>query len=130
MSFGKVAKLVFLALAFTVFLYLVGSHFVGPGISDFEDPIINGYEYSDAGHYEKTIIYTGVERPKQIVVDARVDGYRIEGDSLFVARRPREGFKVGEVMHSRLKAECEYWVIDTKTHQIGRASESHGLRCN
>lgn len=130
MLFAKVVKSVLVGGALFVALYFAGSLFLGPGVGDFSDTIIDGYEYSDAGGYEKTIYYSGDERPKQIVIDARVDAYRVEGNSLFVARRPRESFKVGDVMHSRLMEKCEYWAIDIKTHQIDKISESHGLRCN
>ena len=129
MSFGKVAKLVLVALVLFVSLYLVASQFLGPGVLDFSDPIINGYEYSDAGGYEKTIIYMGNERPRQIIIDSRVDEYRVDGDKLFVARRPVEVLKVGDVLESRLLAGCEYWLIHVKTHRVEKAIDS-GLQCN
>lgn len=130
MSSAKIIKSILVGGILFALLYLVGSFVLGPGVGDFTTSIADGYEYSDAGGYEKTIIYTGDERPKQIVVDARVDEYRIEGGNLFVARRPREGFKVGDVMHSRLLGNCEYWMIDVKAHRINKISESHGLHCN
>lgn len=114
-------------------LYMVGRQFLGPGISDFSKPIINGYEYSDAGGYEKVIIYRGGERPPQMVIDARVDGHKIEGDKLIVARRPRETFYEGnqdQVLSSRLSGDCEQWVINVKTHLVEKTNEAQGLRCN
>lgn len=130
MSFDKVAKLVLVAFALTALLYLVAGQLLGPGVGDFSDPIINGYEYDDAGGYEKTITYRGNERSNQIIIDSRVDEYRVDGDRLFVARRPIEVFKVGDVMKSRLLGGCEYWVINVKTHRVEKTAESGGLRCN
>lgn len=127
---SKAAKPVFVAFALVVAFYFVGSMFLGPGIGDFSDPIINGYEYSDAGGYEKTIVYRGKERSNQIIIDSRVDEYRVEGDKLLVARRPREIFKVGDMANTRLLEGCEYWVINIKTHQVEKTTDSSGLQCN
>jgi len=130
MSSAKIIKSILAGGFLFALLYLVGGFVLGPGVGDFTTPIADGYEFSDAGGYEKTIIYTGVASPKQIVVDARVDEYRMDGNNLLIARRPREGFRVGEVMHSRLLESCEYWVIDVKTHRIDKTPDSHGLHCN
>lgn len=79
------------------------------------------------------IIYRGEKHAPQMVIDARVDGYKIEGDKIIVARRPRETFYEGnqdQVLSSRLSGECEYWVINIKTDRVEKSSEAHGLHCN
>lgn len=131
MSSSKVVKTLFVALAFFAALYLLASQFLGPGIGNASVPIVNGYEYDDAGGYEKAIIYKGSERPHQIVVDARVDDYKTEDDRLIVARRPRESHLAKDnALSSRLLPTCEYWVINVKTHQVEKTADSSGLRCN
>ncbi|MFC7286540.1 hypothetical protein ACFQPC_00690 [Herminiimonas glaciei] len=128
---SKVVKSVFVGVALFAALYFVAMQFLGPGIRDFSNPIINGYEYSDAGGYEKTIIYTGNERPRQIIIDSRVDEYRVDGNRLLVARRPVESHLAKDnALSSRLLPLCEYWLINVKTHQVQRTADSGGLRCN
>lgn len=131
--FELILKSALIALLAVFVLYMVGRQFLGPGISDFSKPIINGYEYSDAGGYEKMIIYRGGERPPKMVIDSRVDSYKIEGDMLIVARRPRGTFyeeNQDQVLSSRLSGDCEHWVINVKTHFVEKTNEVHGLRCN
>ena len=133
MSIGKAIRAVFVACLFFIAVYFVGSQLLGPGVGDFSDNIINGYEYDYAGGNERAIIYRGGERPNKIVIDARVEGYRAEGDKLFVVRRPREIYKDGDLTKGRLLNECEHWVIDTKNHQIEKvewSSEFQDLRCS
>lgn len=130
MSRGKLVKLVLMALALTGLLYFAAGQLLGPGVGDFEDPIINGYVYSYAGGYEKTIVYKGKERPNQIIIDARVDQYRVDGDKLFIAQRPVEIFKVGDITKSRLLNSCQYWIINVKTHYVEKTADVGGLRCN
>lgn len=126
----RLSILILAALALFVVLYLVANQLIGPGIRDYSDSIINGYEYSDAGGYEKTIVYTGAERRKEIVIDAMVDQYRVVGSKLFVARRPREIFQTDGVTKSRLLDKCEYWVIDIENHQVGQTSDSNSVVCH
>ena len=116
-TFGIVAVLTFLA------------GFLGaPGMRDFEASIINGYEYVDAGAYERMIT-----NREGVVIDSRVDSYKVVGDKIIVARRPREIFYEGnqhQAASSRLSGNCEYWVINTKTHRVEKSSEVHGLHCD
>jgi hypothetical protein len=129
MSFAKVIKLVLVAFIIFGIIYFLGSWFLGPGVKDFSSPIINGYEYFDAGGNERLIAYGGKERSQQVIIDSRVDEYRIDGNQLLVARRPREIFMEGATPNSRLLSVCEYWTIDTKTHQVTKASQVNGLSC-
>lgn len=128
-----ILRSVLIAFGIVAVLYILGSLYLGPGIGDFSKPIINGYEYTDAGGYEKVIVYRGGKHAPQMVVDARVDSYKIEGDKIIVARRPRETFYEGnqdQVLSSRLSGDCEYWAINIKTHRVEKTSEAHGLYCN
>ena len=124
----SILKSVLIAFGTVAVFYILGSLYLGPGIGDFSKPIINGYEYVDAGGYEKMIT-----NRKEVVIDSRVDGYKIEGDKIIVARRPREIFYEGnqkQTPKSRLSGNCEYWAINIKTHRVEKSSEAHGLHCN
>jgi len=115
-------------------LYLLASGILGPGIRDYEEEILNDYKYSDAGGYEKMIVYDGKKRRRGIVIDAQVDAYRVEGTNILVAVTPRLIYKGDDnVVRTRLADKCEYWQIDTVAHvvrqiEVGRA-ELRGLRC-
>lgn len=136
MSFRKITKSVLTVVVVTIvlvtILYFLGTQYLGPGVSDFSVPISNGYEYNDSGGYEKNIIYMG-EDPgvtASIIIDSRVDDYKLVENKIFVSRTPREIYWVGDVPNSRLLSNCEFWVINTETHVVKRVSDSHGLRCN
>lgn len=97
----------------------------GPGVVDAVTPIAGGYYFSDAGGMEKTILYRGEAAQRGIVIDARVDQYRIRGDEILVARRPRiVNQESGEPLTTRLSDECEHWVIDTKKLRVARVGDS------
>jgi hypothetical protein len=126
----KPLKIFLIALAFFALLYLMAGQFLGPGLRDFSARVANGYEYDDAGGYEKSIIYRGSERKNEIVIDARVEDHILEGENLFVARRPREIYRDNDgVLESRLSPDCEYWKIDVKTHRIEKTTETKNLHC-
>ena len=127
MSFGRAIKLVIIALATLGLLLLLSQFMVS---RDFSEPIANGYDYVDAGGYEKMIVYSGNQRPPQIIIGSRVDEYRIDSDKLFVARKPVESFMVGDVLKSKILDVCEYWVVNVKTNQVGKVTDSSGLHCN
>ncbi len=129
MLFGKVLKLLILVVVVFGALYLVGGIFLGPGIGDYSEPLVNGYEYEDAGHFEKHIIYVGADGQRHIVVDSRVDKYQIDGSSIYVARKPREIYSDGGVTKTRLSTECEYWLVDTVTHEAKLSENNRNLRC-
>lgn len=123
----SIVKSVLVVFGIVAVLYILGGlySYFGPGIGV---PIINGYEYTDAGGYERMIT-----DQSRVVIDARVDGYKIEGDKIIVARRPRVTFYEGnqdQVLSSRLSGDCEYWAINIKTHRVEKSSEAHGLHCN
>lgn len=91
----------------------------GPGLGDINIPISNGYSFSEAGGYEKAIIYTGNERRKEFVIDAAVINFALADEQLFVLRQPRETFTAEDgVLDSRLSNRCEYWIINVKSHEI------------
>jgi len=127
----------FVLLSIIVFCSLIylARNFLGPGISDYVTSISNGYEYSDAGGYEKSIIYRGKLAKNQIVIGARVDGYLVLDDRLLVVRRPREKYSVNNnVTRTRLSPmdQCQYWEIDFSTHkkkQVEKNEEFANLSC-
>lgn len=101
----------FLLIAFL----LVGC---GPGVTDGSISISNGYRFDDAGNNEKAIIYFGDEREASIVIDARIDKYILEGNLIFVSRRPRELYKEAGVLKARISKNCEFWSINVKDHEL------------
>ena len=105
----------------------------GPGVVDTTYPILNGYVFSDAGGPEKAIIYRGDAVPKGIVIDARVDKYRVVDNRIIVARRPEVLSKGTNPVTTKLSDTCEHWVIDTQTHAATRVDDKSPdaqLSCN
>lgn len=101
---------------------------LGPGVSDYSTTLIGDYEYVDAGGYEKMIF-----DDSNIVVDARVDDYFVDGTKIYVARRPRmvhEATNRGRsAARSSLSSDCEYIVIDTFDHSVNYSGKSDSLSC-
>jgi hypothetical protein len=95
----------------------------GPGVVDTTYPILGGYIFSDAGGSEKTILYRGDNAPHGIVVDARVDRYRIVGSRIIVARRPEIQNPGTNPITTRLSDVCEHWAIDTISHVTARIDD-------
>ena len=105
----------------------------GPGVTDGELPISNGYVLSDAGGNEKAISYVYDEKLGPFVIDARVDSYVVDGKKIIVARRPAESVMHNGITDVKLLSTCEYWMIDTETHaveQITDASKWPSIRCD
>lgn len=130
---GKFFKALAAGLLFFVGVYLIAGQFLGPGVGDFSDSLINGYQYDYSGGDERMIVYRGGERPNTIVIDARVDGYKVVDERLLVVRRPREIYQDDGITKSRLLNECEYWVINLNSHQVERTQQSNefqDLRCS
>jgi len=133
MSVGKAIRAALIACFIFVILYFVGGRFLGPGVGDFSESIVNGYEFIYTDRNGKMIAYGGKDRPNAVVISPRVDGYRVVGEHIFIVRRPLEIYKDGEITKSRLLDECEYWVINTESHQIEkveRSSEFQDLQCS
>jgi hypothetical protein len=105
----------------------------GPGVSDTTYSILDGYIFSDAGGPEKSIIYRGDAAPRGMVIDARVDKYRVVGNRIIVARRPEIQSNGAGPVTTKLSDVCEHWVIDTATHLVSRLDEKSPdatLSCN
>jgi len=129
MTFNKNVKFFLSSLVILIILVILGSFFIGPGVLDFDDEIINGYRYFDTGGYEKLIVYTGNEQ-NVMGIKSEVSEFKIDGDKILVARRPVEYFKDSNGnSRSRLTDDCEYWVIDTKNHLNEKTSDTLGLHC-
>ena len=129
MLFAKLFKVVVIVGALSLLLFALASNLLGPELSDYSESIINGYSYDDAGHFERTIIFTDGQGSSRIVVDARVDDYVIDGDTLVVARRPREVYREGDVTKSRLFISCEFLSINTVTHIVTAVAKPADLNC-
>jgi hypothetical protein len=117
-------KLILFSIAGLLLLLIVNLlFFYDPGVGNLPEPIINGYEYNG---YDEKIVYQSEEFRPLTIIDSRVDEYRIDGDNLIVARRPRES---NNFWVSHLSKNCEYWVIDTKKHTVQTTSDANGLHC-
>ena len=113
-----------------LFVVLAGC---GPGVTDGEFSIANGYALSDAGGNEKMIVHREGNKLGEIIVDARVDNYVVDGRKIIIARRPAETMMRDGIAEVKLLSTCEYWVIDTDTHavaQIADANKWPSVRCD
>ena len=128
MSSDKVPKIAVISFVFFACMYFAIGGAIGPGNKDFSTPLIANYFYEDAGHFEKMITFSdGKSRPK-IIIDARVDDYRINENVIYVARRPRDIYQEQGVTHSRVSDNCEYWLIstlDSVVKQVGKINDLH-----
>lgn len=129
MLFASLFKVVAVVGALSLLLVILASNLLGPGLSDYSETIVNGYSYDDAGHFEKTIVFTNSQGRSKIVVDARVDDYVVDGDTLVVARRPREVYREGDVTKSRLSISCEFLLVDTVTHTVTAVAKPAEMNC-
>lgn len=128
MLLNKKHKISLLLVVFLVFMIFTTCRYLGPGAGDYSESLINGYGYHDAGHFERTIVFSEGEFAR-IVVDARVDDYLLKGNNLYVARRPRLIYRENGITKSRLAMECEYWVVNTVSHDVSRTDRAYGLAC-
>ena len=103
------------------------------GAMDGSEKIAKGYEITFTSSDGVFITYTGTERPKTIVIDARVDGFKVVGSRILVARRPMERYAEnapeGKLLRYRMLSTCEHWAIDTSTHEVKKTQETGGLLC-
>jgi hypothetical protein len=85
----------------------------GPGFIDDCIPILGGYSYLDSGGGETMIVLNRDDGNREIVVDARVDDYRVSESTIYVARRPRLIFVENGVPKIKNSNECEIYLIKT-----------------
>ena len=126
----KSVKLVTLAAGICLFLWLVSSQFLGPGLADGSYPLLDGYELLDSGGDGVSVVYVDSENRSRDIVGERVDDYKISGNTLFVARRPRECHRAEDgALDCKVSTICEYWMIDTKKHIVQRTDKASDVRC-
>jgi hypothetical protein len=103
-------------------------------MTDGQFSISNGYAFSDAGGNGRMIVTKSKGKQLgEIVIDARVDAYVVDGNKIIVARRPAGTYMRGEIADWALASTCEYWMIDTETHAVGQiadASKWPSVRCD
>jgi hypothetical protein len=129
MSLARFVKIVLSTLSIILFLCLVGLFLFSPGARDFSKPIINGYMYDYVSSNGKFISYEGKESFNGIILDGRVDEYRVDGDKILVARSPQMKRTVNGSTEYTISYDCEYWVIETKKHTVAKTSDTGGLHC-
>lgn len=130
MFYPKFVKMVALAAGIFLLLWLVSSRFLGPGLADGAFPLVNGYELLDNGKDGTSVIYIDSENRSREIIGERVDDYRISGNTLFVARRPRECHRAEDgALDCDVSPICEYWMIDTTKHIVQRTDKASNVRC-
>lgn len=112
-----------------VLVSLMFGTFIGSDFMDYSINIVGGYSYEDVGRDERYILYSSGKGLPMIVIDSRVDDYNVVGDLIYVARRPVEDYKEGDVLNSRLKNICEYWVINVSNNDIEKIDSALPLKC-
>lgn len=123
----KKNKFSFLYSCSIAFIFTGACGGCGPGVRDYTAEIAGGFSISDAGHYEKMIIKSGDDGMSEIIIDAMILDYKLDGDSILVIRQPRDVFFQGDIAHNRLLDYCEYWHISLKTGEPSKVKE---LRCS
>lgn len=120
----KLAKLARL-LGIALILCLVGCR--GDGASS----IVNGYQIVFISKDDVLIDNAGSDSKHRVTLQARVDAYRVEGDTILVARTPQEVY-LNEHGNSdyRMLSICEYWIIDTKKDTLKKTSKINGMSCH
>lgn len=96
----------------------------GPGATDGAYAISNGYLFYDTGGNGKTIRREERKGWSVTVIPERVDAYLLDGKHIIVARRPAEAATRGQNADWKLEATCEYWMIDTETHDVKSISDA------
>lgn len=76
------------------------------------------------------IIFSDGTSRSHIVIDARVDDYRINDDVIYVARRPRDIYQKHGVTESRVSDHCEYWLINTLDSAVNQVDKINDLHCS
>ena len=105
----------------------------GPGLGDGTEPIGHGYFLHDSGGNGRSIMFHEHGQPPKWVIDIRVDEYFTRGDTIVASRRPMSAVMTsGGYLAWQEPGECEYWVIDMKTHAVRitvEEKEYGSLRC-
>lgn len=112
------------------FVLCCGTSLMGcsPGMLDGISAIPNsgGYGLSDSGGDERAIVHKADGEDKwKLVIDARVDGYLMRGENLYIARRPKiRDVTPSGFLDGRVASECEIWVVNTASHSVVKATSS------
>ena len=93
---------------------------------DGETDLVNGYK----------IVFVSSENvfivdKNKVILDAKVENYRVEGNNILVAKRPiqfvdNDGLVLSKPVYSYI---CEYWIIDTKKNTLLKTSNIKDLDC-
>lgn len=129
MLFVRFIQLMGIVLGVSALVYFISSMFLGPGVQDFSLKIVGGYSYEDTGGNEKHILYSHGKGLPKIVIDSRVDDYKVDGEMIYVARRPVEYYREGDVLKSRIINICEYWLINVSNNNIEKTDLALPLSC-
>jgi hypothetical protein len=92
----------------------------GAGMFDHTTRIIGDYLYADAGGDGRAVVRFQEGIGETIVISPRVDKIELDGTRILIARRPRTSIPGPGGSTSRLEPTCEYWYIDSRTHEIGQ----------
>ncbi|MEQ1801710.1 MAG: hypothetical protein ABL989_07310 [Gammaproteobacteria bacterium] len=107
------------------------------GISRDPEPveILNGYYFVDSGGFSE-LEFIGFQGGKDgfytIIIDSRVDRYRLEGSNILVAQRPFVLIWDANGRRSPRYGACQYWVIDTVAQTVVKTENDPiwpGIEC-
>jgi hypothetical protein len=112
----------FIKICIVIFIALI----VGCGDST---AINERYYHSDSGTIHSTINRRNENALDDIIIDSRVDKFIIDGNKIYVARRPTIHFKKDGTVRIRLTDKCEIFVINIENNEVHEISDDqHGLK--
>jgi hypothetical protein len=102
----------------------------GPDITDGTTSNTGKYFLSDFGGNERQIVREPKGQRGLIVIDARVDHFVRDGAKIFLARRPKRFQRNDDGMIAGvLTNTCEYWTIDTESHNVRLSEKDPRISC-
>jgi len=99
----------------------------GPGVSDGDTPLTNGYVFSERGGLEKVIEYHGADEKAGAYLDATVVAYEVRSPYIAALRQPRALKVKNQTPYSWLEQKCEYWIINSENHEMSGPFDRGGF---
>ncbi len=113
--FLKVIREGCLKLLILIFVLILSG--CGPGLKDGMTHIKNGYYFAFMGADQNIIYYEGNERKEGVIIDSMVTQFFMVEEVLYLSRRALIYDYSNGVRTVTGKEHCQYYAIDTDTHQ-------------
>ena len=110
----------------TSLLIFFAIHYVKIIASDY---IVDDYAVSESGNSGNTIVRIHQDGKEEGILDARIDDYKVQDARIYIARTPRVIFERGDFIKSKFLPDCEFWIIDTKTHRLTKVEHLSNVKC-